>query len=192
MMNRILRRSRGFTLVDSLIAVGIMTMMLGLVGGGIFQSLSIEKFWLDDVVATREVRHAESWFSGDALNAEEVCVSGAELAPGATSASNLTLVSYETIGGGSLPLTSCTLAVDTAQYNLFTSTFALTGTSLTRTTEKNGVPGSQQTNTLSSRITRADFVRSAAGDVLSLQLDVNAEKGGTESSNLDTFLRRLR
>ena len=192
MFNKILRRSHGFTRVESLVAVGIMTMMLGLVGGGIFQSLSIEKFWLDDVVATREVRHAESWFAGDAMNAEELCASGSELAAGATSSGSLMLVWYEIIGGGSLPLARCTLAVDTAQYNLFASTFVLSGTALTRTTEKNAVAASQETITLSQRITRADFILSAAGDVISLQLDVEAERGGTESSNLDTYLRKLR
>ena len=192
MINKILHRSRGFTLVESLMAVGIMTMMLGLVGGGIFQSLSIEKFWLDDVVATREVRHAESWYAGDAMNAEEVCASGAELAPGATSSGTVMLVWYEIIGGGSLPLTVCTLAVETAQYNLFTVTYALAGSTFTRTKEKNAVVASQETITLSKRITRADFIRSAAGDMLTLELDVSAERDGTESSSLSVFLRRLR
>ena len=192
MMNRFLRRSHGFTMVESLMAVGIMTMMLGLVGGGIFQSLSIEKFWLDDVVATRQVRHAESWFAGDAMNAEEVCAFGAELAPGASSSGSVVLVRYETIESATLPPGSCTFALDLAQYDLFTTTYTLTGAALTRTTEKNTVQVSQETITLSNRITRADFIRSAAGDVLSIQLDVSAERGGTESSNLDTFLRRLR
>lgn len=193
MISRFLRQSRGFTMVEALIAVGIMTMMLGFVGGGIFQSLSIEKFWLDDVVATREVRHAESWFAGDALNAEEICAAGAELAPGATSNSTLILVRYNIIGGGSLPPTNCTLAVDDTQYDLFTATYTLTGTTFTRTTETNALAGSRETITLSSRITRADFIRSAApGDVITLQLDVDAERGGTESSSLDTFMGRLR
>ena len=192
MLNRILRRSRGFTLVETLIAVSIMTMMLGLVGGGIFQSLSIERFWLDDVVATREVRHAESWFAGDAMNAEEVCAAGAELAPGATSIGSVVLVRYEIIGSGALPLGLCTLVVDTTQYDLFTTTYTLTGTSLTRTTEKNAVGSSQQTITLSKRISGADFIRSTAGDLITVQLDVNAERGATESSSLAIFLRRLR
>ncbi|MCI0796343.1 MAG: prepilin-type N-terminal cleavage/methylation domain-containing protein [Chloroflexi bacterium] len=192
MLNRFLRRSRGFTLVETLIAVSIMTMMLGLVGGGIFQSLSIERFWLDDVVATREVRHAESWFAGDAMNAEEVCAAGAELAPGATSISSVLLVRYEIIGSGALPLGLCTLVVDTTQYDLFTTTYTLTGTFLTRTTEKNAVGSSQQTITLSKRISGAEFTRSAAGDLITVQLDVNAERGATESSSLAIFLRRLR
>lgn len=192
MLNRFLRRSRGFTLVETLIAVSIMTMMLGLVGGGIFQSLSIERFWLDDVVATREVRHAESWFAGDAMNAEEVCAAGAELAPGATSIGSVVLVRYEIIGSGALPLGLCTLVVDTTQYDLFTTTYTLTGTSLTRTTEKNAVGSSQQTITLSKRISGADFIRSTAGDLITVQLDVNAERGATESSSLAIFLRRLR
>ena len=192
MLNRFLRRSRGFTLVETLSAVSIMPMMLGLVGGGIFQSLSIERFWLDDVVATREVRHAESWFAGDAMNAEEVCAAGVELAPGATSIGSVVLVRYEIIGSGALPLGLCRLVVDTTQYDLFTTTYTLTGTSLTRTTEKNAVGSSQQTITLSKRISGADFIRSTVGDLITVQLDVNAERGATESSSLAIFLRRLR
>lgn len=193
MLNRFLRRSRGFTLVETLIAVSIMTMMLGLVGGGIFQSLSIERFWLDDVVATREVRHAESWFAGDAMNAEEVCVGvDAELPTDEVPSGSVVLVRYEIIGSGALPLGLCTLVVDTTQYDLFTTTYTLTGTFLTRTTEKNAVGSSQQTITLSKRISGADFIRSTAGDLITVQLDVNAERGATESSSLAIFLRRLR
>ena len=53
-------------------AVGILTLAMGLVGRGVFQVLSIQRFWRDDVVATRELRHAGSWFAGDALNAEAI------------------------------------------------------------------------------------------------------------------------
>ena len=66
-------------------AVGILTLAMGLVGRGVFQVLSIQRFWRDDVVATRELRHAGSWFAGDALNAEAI-----DLADGA-SASAVTL-----------------------------------------------------------------------------------------------------
>ena len=60
----------GFTIAEVTVAVGILTLALALVGSSVFQSLSIERFWQDDVVATKELRHAGSWFAGDAMNAE--------------------------------------------------------------------------------------------------------------------------
>ena len=63
-------RSGGFTLVEAVIAVGILTLGLGLVGSAVFQSLAIERFWRDDVTAVRELRHAGSRFAGDVLYTE--------------------------------------------------------------------------------------------------------------------------
>ena len=62
-------KTTGFTLVESVVVTGIITVALSMVGGGIFQVLSIQRTWRDDVVATKELRHAGSWFAGDALNA---------------------------------------------------------------------------------------------------------------------------
>ncbi|MCH7744991.1 MAG: prepilin-type N-terminal cleavage/methylation domain-containing protein [Chloroflexi bacterium] len=70
LVKRIAKRSDGFTLVEALIAVGILTLGLGLVGSTVFQSLAIERFWRDDVIATKELRHADSRFAGDALYTE--------------------------------------------------------------------------------------------------------------------------
>ncbi len=82
---RPLRDSRGFTLVEILVAVSTLTLTSGLVGTAIFQSLSTQRSWQDDVVATREWRNAQSWFSADALNTETTdLVDGAPAAPAAT------------------------------------------------------------------------------------------------------------
>ena len=70
LVKRIAKRSDGFTLVEALIAVGILTLGLGLVGSTVFQSLAVERFWRDDVIATKELRHADSRFAGDALYTE--------------------------------------------------------------------------------------------------------------------------
>ena len=70
--SRLLSRSSGFTLAETLVALSIMGLGMGLVGSGIFQSLVIERVWVDDVMATRDVRHAGSWLAGDAMNAQEV------------------------------------------------------------------------------------------------------------------------
>ena len=71
MMNR--RRpsgQRGLTLVEVLVAVGILTTASGLVGGGVFQVLSVQGPWRAELVATKDLRNAAAWFGGDAANAE--------------------------------------------------------------------------------------------------------------------------
>lgn len=62
--------STGFTLVEVLVAVGILTLAVGMVGGGVFQSGSVSGSWRSGAIAVKEWRDAQSWFSADALNAE--------------------------------------------------------------------------------------------------------------------------
>ncbi len=69
-LQTLLGSSRGFTLAEVLVSLGILSLAVGLIGGGIFQALSFSTDWTDDVVAVKEVRHAASWFARDALNAE--------------------------------------------------------------------------------------------------------------------------
>ena len=57
-----LASSRGFTPIELLISVSILTVVVGIFGAGMFQVLSIQRFWTDDVKAVKEVRHAGSWF----------------------------------------------------------------------------------------------------------------------------------
>ena len=51
------------------VAISIITVVSALFASGVFQVLSIQRFWRDDVVATKELRRAGSTFAGDALNA---------------------------------------------------------------------------------------------------------------------------
>ncbi len=55
--------SPGFTLAEFLVSVGIMTLAAGLVGEGVFQALGLSQYWIDDVVAIKELPHMTSWFS---------------------------------------------------------------------------------------------------------------------------------
>ena len=70
-MRNILRSSRGFTLIELMVSVTILTVVVGIFGAGMFQVLSIQRFWTGDVKAIRGVQHAGSWFSGDALTATD-------------------------------------------------------------------------------------------------------------------------
>ncbi len=86
-LSRILdRASPGFTLAELLVSLSILGISTGLIGSGIFQAFALERTWSEDVVATREVRHATSWFAGDALNAQQ-----ADLVDGAAPVSSATL-----------------------------------------------------------------------------------------------------
>jgi len=63
-------------MVELLVSISILTVIVSIFGTGMFQVLSIQRFWTDDVSAVREVRHAGSWSAGDALNATDVLDSG--------------------------------------------------------------------------------------------------------------------
>ena len=193
------RANSGFTLVESLVALGILTMTLGVIGGGILQSLSIERFWLDDVTATREARHSGSWLSGDVLNAEEVCDAGAELAANATS-TDVTLFWYDVADPDNLPGVLCQ-DIASMNYTMYKVTYSKSGSNLLRTKTTVAkipappaplVPDLVEQITLSQKVSGVTFSRSGAGDVLTMTLDVNAERNTTETLTLDTFLRRLR
>ena len=82
---------RGTTLVELVIAVGILVLAVGTVGRTVFSVLSIDRTWRDDVVATRVTRQAMTWLSRDAINA-----SSTSLADGAPAATTLTLTWADT------------------------------------------------------------------------------------------------
>ena len=78
--------SGGFTLVEMLVGIGIMGLAVGFIGAALFQTVGLSKEWSDDVLATKETRHAASWFARDALNAQTV-----DLADGAPPVSSVTI-----------------------------------------------------------------------------------------------------
>jgi len=88
---RIAGSSRGFSLPELLVSIAIMSLALGLIGGGIFQALGIERFWSDNVIATKELRHGASWFAEDALNAQATDLSDGQAA---TSSATITWTDY--------------------------------------------------------------------------------------------------
>jgi prepilin-type N-terminal cleavage/methylation domain-containing protein len=149
----------GFTLPEIAIVVGILALGTALVGGGVFESLSVERFWRDKVEATRELRHAQSWFAGDALSAKETNL--VDNAP---------------------PVNAVTLAWTNNAGVPRTASYSLSGTDLVRVFNGNQTVLAQQ-------VVSAAFSRS--GRVLNLTLEVNAEREGTRTLNLQTYLRAL-
>lgn len=189
--NRLLSTSSGFTLAETLIALSIMGLGTGLVGSGIFQSLVIERAWVDDVIATKDIRHADSWLAKDALNAHEVCdpTINSKLIPGGVAITSMTFVRYEFVDANDLPVTYCDGTLG-ANFTRHETTYVVVGTELQRIIVTDGLQIGKIS--LTRRVVSIGFSLSASGDVLSFDLEVEAEEGGTEFTSLQTFLRKLR
>ena len=151
---RYVSNSAGFTLVEVAVSLSILSLGLALVGAGIFQVLSVQRFWRDDLVATKEVRHAGSWFSGDALNA-----TATDLVDNAQAVPTVTL----TLSSGNI-------------------VYSVSGTDLIRQA------GSDQ-NIVATDVVSVGFSRS--GQLLTLTLEVQASRGGTETLSLQNFMRLM-
>ena len=74
----------GFTLLETMAALGILSLGLIMIGTGVFEVLSVQRYWQDQRVATKDLRHVGSWFAGDALNAETVSFGGTPLGSSVT------------------------------------------------------------------------------------------------------------
>ena len=61
---------RGVTLLETLIAIGIITMGLTMVGGPLFGALATDDEWREDVNATAAWRRAGAFVARDGANAE--------------------------------------------------------------------------------------------------------------------------
>ena len=108
-LRRLGTNNGGLTLLEVVIAVSIVTSGLGFVGTAIFQTLSADQSWRADLMASKQARNANSWFAGDALNAQST-----DLTDGGPPSGSVTL---SWTGTDSVP--------HTAQYSL-------TGTDLVR------------------------------------------------------------
>jgi hypothetical protein len=156
---RFLASAAGFTVPEVMVAVGILAVTVGLIGSGVFQVLSIQRFWEDDVIATKELRRAGSWFSSDALNAEVT-----DLVDGAPPVSGVTLSWTDTDG------------VD------HTASYSLVGDTLLRVFDGTAI-------TAGRRVVSASF--SLSEKLITLELEVQSDRGSTESMSLQTYLRQL-
>jgi prepilin-type N-terminal cleavage/methylation domain-containing protein len=145
-IKKVLFRSNGFTLVEAAVALAILSMGVGLVGTSVFQVLSIQRFWQDDRFATKENRHAASWFAGDALK-----TTATDLTPG-VEATQVTLTKDN--GAVTYSQSGDTLVRQEGSYqnviarNLVSVTFLLNGEVLTFTTEVEAANGNTETLSL--------------------------------------------
>ena len=174
-IKRHLASSSGFTLVEVLLAVSIISIAVGVVGGGIFQVVAVQKDWADDTLATRDLRHVGSRFVGDALNAEDAldAPGGSRLTedcaqPPANPASTVTLIWTDTAGVSRRGTYSASAGV------------------LTRQDE-----GGIQAVIITQGVVDNSLKFSLCGTLLTLEVEVNAEAGQTEKIRLRTHIRKL-
>ena len=163
--------SRGFTLIELLISVSILTVITGIFGAGMFQVLSIQRFWTDDVKATREIRHAGSWFAGDALNATDVMDAGG--------VDRLSCTPDPSVAQITLTWVDAAAVSHSVIYSIF-------GDELIRDLDDNGSP-----LTLARRVVADSLSFTLCGSLLRVTMEVFADRGTTEKLDLVTSLRKL-
>ena len=170
-IKRLLSETSGFTLVEALVALGILSVAVGLIGSGLFQVLSFQKPWQDQVVATKELRHAGSWFAGDALNTEEVFDASGSTRLTCDPDPGVEKVTLQWIGKDG----------STTQNAIY----SLTGQDRIRTYDGNE-------NTVASPVVAGTLSFSLCGNLLTVMMDVEAERGTTDDIVLQTYTRRLK
>ena len=156
-----LRSSAGFSLMEVMVAMGIIAIIMGFFGTGIFQALSIQRTWIDDVRATRELRTGINWFTSDALNAETVDLTDCGGAPCVT-----------------LAWTDQGLTCrHTAVYKMSSTTLVRVLDNTTTTPVADGVVSGGTSFSLSIRL-------------LTFDLEVDASPGKTAATSVNTYLRK--
>lgn len=166
-LRNIMESSGGSTLIELLVSIGILTSVVGIFGAGMFQVLSIQRFWTDDVNAVREVRHAGNWFAGDALNATNVLDAGG--------VNRLTCVPSPSVR-------KVTLIWTDASGN----DHSVAGDELHRAFDSTGSP-----LVLASRVVADSISFTLCGNTLRLNMDVLADRDSTDSLDLITYMRKL-
>ena len=153
-----------------LISVTILTVVTGIFGAAMFQVLSIQRFWTDDVKAVREVRHAGSWFSGDALNATNVLDAGG---------TRLTCTP-------SPPVEQVKLTWRDSSGNDHNSVYSVTGDELRRDFDDTGIE-----LVMASRVVPGSISFTLCGNILRLTMNVLADRDTTDTLDLLTYMREL-
>lgn len=166
---RILSAASGFTLIEMVIALGLITVATGIVGSGIFRVTSIQRFWTDDMVATKSLRHIGSWFSGDALNAEDVLDSGGVLR-----------LTCEPV----TPEREITLTWASIDGTAHTADYAVVQGTLVRTVDGASI-------TLADQVVANSVSFTLCGKFLTVVVDVEADRNTKETLSLRTQIRKL-
>ena len=164
-ITRVLNGASGFTLVEVMVSVGIITLVATLAGAGIFQVTAIQRWWMVDVVAAKELRHATSWLTTDALKAQNVLDGGGGVLACTPPSDTVTLVFTDSNGSHS-------------------ATYRLSGADLVRELD-----GGEQF--IITDVVADSLKFTLCGTVLTFDVEVEADRDTTDSTSLRIMVRKL-
>lgn len=159
-MKRPWRDELGVTLVETLVGVGVLTLMTSTIGISLFQSVLTDQRVVDDGLAINELRKGLAWFAGDVKMA-----SSADLVDGGAPAPAIAIAWTDQFEGAGTP--------HSASYTLVNDT-------LVRTYD--GV-----SHVVARRVVTASFSRS--GRAIVAQFQVDGEPGQTRTLSVRTLMR---
>ena len=173
----------GFTLIEVLVSVAILTTVAVTVSWTIFQIVRIQRTWRLDVSATKELRSGASIFAGDVLNAASTT-----LVDGAAATSSVSFMWSDVTNTTTLVTYALTDTEQTGQVEL-SLLYGLSPKDLVRQVFVNGVSAGEPREVARKTVT-ALFSR--AGNTVTLKLEVLASVTTTVSTTLDTLMRNPR
>ena len=159
-MRRIFRDCGGFTLVEMLVSIGILSIVMATVGTGLFQSLKTQSGVVDDGTAINELRKGLSWFASDVKMAQTSTL--IDLDPAVAS---VTFTWTDQFQDASVP---------------HTSTYAVVGDELIRTYDSNS-------HAVARDVVSAEFSLNSRSVVV--KVTVNSGPGVTRNLSVNTIMR---
>ena len=162
---RFLKDTRGFTLVEMLVGITLLSITMSTIGMGLFRALGTQSSVVDDGLAINELRKGFSWFAGDVKMATST-----NLAIGGATSSSVMMSWKDQFND-----------VDVTH----TSTYALDGDRLVRTYTSNATSTS---HTIAHRVVSVSFSLNGTSTVVA-EVEVNARPGETRTLSLSTIMR---
>jgi len=159
-LRNFLRDSRGFTLVEVLVGVGILTIVMSTIGTAMFQALGTQKGVVDDGLAINELWKGLSWFAEDVKMAQNT-----DLVDGAPAVASVTFTWTDEFNDAGVS---------------HTSSYALVDDMLVRTYDGNA-------HTVARRAISAAF--SLSNRTVIAQFEVDAGAGTIRTLSLKTLMR---
>lgn len=164
-LTRFLKDSRGFTLVELLVGITLLSITMSTIGTGLFRALATQGGVVDDGLAINELRKGFSWLAGDVKMATST-----NLSLGGATSSSVTLSWKDQFND-----------VDITH----TSTYALVDDRLVRTYTSNATSTS---HTIAHRVLSVSFFLNGTSTVVA-DVEVDARPGATRSLSLSTIMR---
>ena len=161
-MSRIFRDCGGFTLVEMLVSLGILSIVMATVGTALFQGLKTQSGVVDDGTAINELRKGLSWFASDVKMAQTSTLINLDPAVNV-----VTFYWTDQFQNGSVP---------------HTSTYAVVNDELVRTYDSNS-------HAVARDVASAEFSLSSRSVLL--KVTVNSGAGVTRNLSVNTIMRSV-